>query len=635
MMKKIDINITVGGPQGGGIDTSSNMISRAFAQSGYYVFGVREYHSNIKGRHSYTHVRIKSERPRSLKYPVDFLVALDPDSIFEHLEDIGPGTKIIYDSSIEKAELSQARMIMRDTARKIKETLDEEKFPNTIAGAVQWMKSKGAVPLSIPFNNVVQDAIKEGVPSRYFNTLGAALTLAIAGVDRKYMEESIRLVFAGKDKIIEENVRVVDAAYNYCRNNGLLGETLPYIEHSKRFMITGNDGAAIGKIMGGLRMQTYYPITPASDESTIMEEHNYIKWIDAEASKLKDAGVVVVQTEDEISAATMASGAAVTGTRAATATSGPGFSLMAEAIGFAGIDEIPLVITLYQRGGPSTGLPTRNGQSDLLFAMNTGHGEFPRIVLSSGDVEECIYDSMKALNYAQRYQMPVLHLIDKNLANTTDFVSLIDPKKVPVMAQKLEPHGTNFKRYNLDTKNGISNLGAFGKDIFWMTGDEHDELGHVTEDSDIRDRMMEKRFKKLETADLEIPLEDKAILYGDPKAEITFVTWGSQKGPILDVIDLLKEEGINANLLYLRMFIPFPTKFVKEVLSKAKIIIDVESNYIGQAASVIMANTGINIENRILKYNGRHMTEDEIYQSAIEIIKNKGNKIEKVLKHGA
>ena len=393
--------------------------------------------------------------------------------------------------------------------------------------------------------------------------------------------------------------------------------------NSKRFMLTGNDGAAIGKMMGGLRMQTYYPITPASDESTIMEAHNYIKWVESEASKMKDAGIVVVQCEDELSAVTMATGAAITGTRSSTATSGPGFSLMAEALGFAGIGEIPLVVTLYQRGGPSTGLPTRNGQSDLDFAMHAGHGEFPRIVMSSGDVEECIYDSMNALNYAQRYQLPVIHLIDKNLANTSDLIPSIDEKRVKVTAHKFEKHGLNFKRYDLDTTNGISNLGAFGKDIFWMTGDEHNELGHVTEDTAMRDRMMEKRMQKLVTADNEIPLEDKVVLYGAENADITYVTWGSQKSLLLDTIDELKKEGISANLLYLRMFEPFPSEYVEKVLKKSHLIIDVESNMTGQAAKVIRMNTGIKIENFILKYNGRHMTLDEVLRSTKNIMEKK------------
>jgi 2-oxoglutarate ferredoxin oxidoreductase subunit alpha len=300
------------------------------------------------------------------------------------------------------------------------------------------------------------------------------------------------------------------------------------------------------------------------------------------------------------------------------------------------MDEVPIVITLYQRGGPSTGLPTRNGQSDLLFAMNTGHGEFPRMVISSGDVEECIYDSMNALNYAHRYQLPVIHLIDKNLANTTDLVPDIDLKKVKVN-QAVRPTTTrlSFKRYNLDTENGISEMGYFGNDVFWMTGDEHDEIGHVTEDPLVRDMQMRKRFRKLETALNEIPREEMVLLLGEKNADVTFVTWGSQKGPILDVIDDLKEEGIKANLLYIKMFEPFPEDFVKQVLGKAKLIINVESNMLGQAARIVKLNTGIAIQNNILKYNGRHMTEDEILKAAKEIISGKGKNLIEVLENGA
>ena len=632
----MDLSLTIGGPQGGGIDTSSNMINRAFAEAGYNVFGVREYHSNIKGRHSYNHLRVKEERPRSLKYPVDILVALDPDTIFEHIEDIGEGTKIIYDKSFETSDLAQARLIMRDTAKRIKETLDSASLPNNIKGALELAKKKGGIPMSIPFGEVVTTAISEGPASRYFNTLGSAITLSIAGLEQKFAEAAIKQVFSSKPKAVEDNVKVVAAAYNYALENGMAGEKLKVLPKKKRLLITGNDGSTMGKLMGGLRFQTYYPITPASDESTLMEEHENLQYIQAEKNKLKEGGVVVVQTEDEISAVTMAQGAALTGSRSSTATSGPGFSLMAEGISFAGMDEVPLVITVYQRGGPSTGLPTRNGQSDLLYAMFAGHGEFPRMVISSGDVEECVYDAMSALNYAHRYQLPVIHLIDKNLANTTDFVPDIDLKKVKVN-QAVRPTSTrlSFKRYNLDTENGISEMGYFGNDVFWMTGDEHDEIGHVTEDPVVRDRQMRKRFRKLETALNEIPLEDMVQLLGDKKAEITFVTWGSQKGPILDVIEDLKKEGINANLLYLKMFEPFPSEFVKEVLGKAKMVINVESNMLAQAARILKLNTGIDIGHNILKYNGRHMTEDEILKAAKEIINGEGKKLVEVLENGA
>ncbi len=632
----MDLSLTIGGPQGGGIDTSSNMINRAFAEAGYNVFGVREYHSNIKGRHSYNHLRVKEERPRSLKYPADILVALDPDTIFEHMEDIGEGTKIIYDSSFESSELSQARLIMRDTSKRIKQTLDEANLPNTVQGAIELAKKKGGIPVAVPFGDVVTSAIKDGPAKRYYNTLGSALTLCIAGLEQKFAEEAIRQVFASKPKVVDGNVAVVASAYSYAKENGFLGETLKVLPKVKRFLLTGNDGAAIGKLMGGLRFQTYYPITPASDESSIMEEHEVLHLIDGEKKRLKEGGVVVVQTEDEISAITMAQGAAATGSISSTATSGPGFSLMAEGISFAGMDEVPVVVTVYMRGGPSTGLPTRNGQSDLMFALNTGHGEFPRIVLSSGDVEECVYDSMKALQYAHRYQLPVIHLIDKNLANTTDFIPEIDSKRVKVH-QGNRPSETrlNFKRYNLDTDSGISDFGYLGNDVFWMTGDEHDEVGHVTEDPVVRDMQMRKRFRKLETLVEEIQPEDMAELIGEKETDITFVTWGSQKGPILDVIEDLKQEGISANLLYLKMFEPFPREFVKKVLYNAKLVINVESNFVAQAATVIEQHTAIEIRHNILKYNGRHMTEDEILKTTKDIIEGRTNKAKEVLVNGA
>ncbi len=632
-MENVDLSIVIGGPQGGGIDTASNMISKAFAYSGYNVISVREFHSNIKGRHSYVHLRVKNSQVRSLKYPVDILVALDPDTIFEHHEDISKGTRVLYDSDFETSELSQARMIMRDTSRRIKEMLEAGGHPLNIKGVLEYMRAKGAVPIPVSFGNVVSAAVSDGTPTRYFNTFGAAVTLAVLGIEKNYVEKVIRSVFGNKEKVIAPNIKVVDAAYDYCSKNNLRLKTLADLEMGKKMLLTGNDGSAIGKVIGGLRFQTYYPITPASDESTILEEHEDIKWIDGENSNLITGGVTVVQAEDEISAVNMASGAAMTGTRSATATSGPGFSLMAEAISFAGMDEIPLVVTLYQRGGPSTGLPTRNGQSDLLFALHTGHGEFPRMVISSGDVQECIADSIRALNYAQRYQLPVIHLIDKNLANTTELIDAPDIKDLKIEGPVKSDGKDSFSRFTLDTKDGISPIGYFGKDIFWLTGDEHDEKGHVTEDTWMRDRQMEKRFHKIETAEKEIPVSDMALLFGPSSADVTFMTWGSQKGVMLDVIENLKSKGIKANLLYIKMFDPFPSKYVSEVLNKAKTVIGVESNMTAQACKVIKMNTGISIENLILKYNGRHVTEDEVFDAALRIIKKKEKVV--VLENGA
>ena len=632
-MENVDLSIVIGGPQGGGIDTASSMISKAFAYSGYQVISVREFHSNIKGRHSYIHLRVKNSQVRSVRYPVDILVALDPDTIFEHHEDISKGTRVLYDADFETSELSQARMIMRDTSRRIKEMLESTGHTLNIKGVLEYMKSKGAVPIPVSFGNVVSEAVSDGTPTRYFNTFGAAATLAVLGIDKNYVEKVIRSVFGNKEKVIGPNIKVVDAAYDYCAKNKLRLKNLPDLEMGRKMLLTGNDGSAIGKVIGGLRFQTYYPITPASDESTILEEHEELKWMEGENTNLITGGVTVVQAEDEISAINMASGAAMTGTRSATATSGPGFSLMAEAISYAGMDEIPLVVTLYQRGGPSTGLPTRNGQSDLLFALHTGHGEFPRIVISSGDVKECIEDSVRALNYAQRYQLPVIHLIDKNLANTTELVDIPDGSSLKIQEPDKADGKDAFSRFTLDTKNGISPIGFFGKDIFWLTGDEHDEKGHVTEDTWMRDRQMEKRFLKIETSEKEIPISERAVVIGPSSADVTFMTWGSQKGLVLDVIDALGKKGVKANLLYLKMFEPFPSEFVSEVLKKAKMVIGVESNMTAQACKVIKMNTGIDIENLILKYNGRHVTEDEVMDASLRIIEKKEKVV--VLKNGA
>ena len=622
-MQETDINLLVGGPQGGGIDSAANMISMAFSLAGYNIYGIREFHSNIKGRHSYIHFRIMHERPKSLKYPVDIMVALDPDTLFEHMFDVSKGSKVVYDSAFNGFSLKNARMITSDTSGRIEDELLSMNLTLDIPGVLEYFKKTGIDVIAIPFDKLINENVHNGPSNRYYNTLGAGVTLALVGLDEDHTDEGIKFAFKKKPAVIESNIQVIKAAYDYVAGSSIKTETLPTYPATARMLLTGNDATAIGKLMGGLRFQTYYPITPASDESTLLESHEEMKFLESAGKDLKKAGLVVVQCEDELSAINMANGAALTGTRSATATSGPGFSLMAEGIGYAGMTEIPVVITFYQRGGPSTGLPTRNGQADLMFALNTGHGEFPKIVMSSGDMEECIYDGMKSLNYAQRYQMPVIHLIDKTLANTMDMVPGIDIKKVKIIKYNENTNHENFKRYSLNTKDGISPYGVFGKDIFWMTGDEHNELGHVTEDTAMRDRMMEKRMQKLVTADNEIPLEDKVVLYGSENADITYVTWGSQKSLLLDTIDELKKEGISANLLYLRMFEPFPSEYVEKVLKNSHLIIDVESNMTGQAAKVIRMNTGIKIENFILKYNGRHMTLDEVLRSTKNIMEKK------------
>ena len=259
-------------------------------------------------------------------------------------------------------------------------------------------------------------------------------------------------------------------------------------------LVQGHQGTAIGKMVCGCRFQPYYPITPASDESVYLESNELLT-----VKEDRPGSTVVVQTEDEISAIGMMIGGALTGTRSSTCTSGPGFSLMAEALGWAGINEVPCVITNYQRSGPSTGLPTRHGQDDLLFTINAGHGEFPKIVYASGAIEESFYDTGKCFNYSDVFQVPVIHLLDKFIASSVITCKRFDPEKVNIDRGKLldKIEEKPYKRFKL-TPDGISPRSKLGLEdgIFWNTGDESDEFGHISEDPQVRIQMMDKRLSR-------------------------------------------------------------------------------------------------------------------------------------------
>src|SRR4030066_795485 len=242
--------------------------------------------------------------------------------------------------------------------------------------------------------------------------------------------KSIDTMFEKKLKFAEINKLASNYSYNFATTKfsnfdySLLGIK----KEPQTILVQGHQGTAIGKMVSGCRFQSYYPITPASDESVYLEGHEILDDIEGD----RPGSTIVIQTEDEISAIGMMIGGALTGTRSSTSTSGPGFSLMAEALGWAGINEVPIVITLYQRSGPSTGLPTRHGQEDLMFAVHAGHGEFPKIVYASGGIEESFYDTGRCFNYADVYQIPVIHMMDKFLSSSVVTCKKFDPQKISI-----------------------------------------------------------------------------------------------------------------------------------------------------------------------------------------------------------
>ena len=640
-----------GGPQGSGVDSSANIFAGACALGGLWTFGLREYYSSIKGPHSYFEVRVNSERIRSHVNNVNLLATFDAETLIRHADEVNSGGGILFDPSFSAIEIDKVDTIENPVVLRIKARLARQNLPTNVAGILDEATRRNVRLYPIPYNDIIAktaDQIGEhqlSKVSRIINVLSVSASLALLGLDINYLEESLERTFGSKKKVIEMNE--IGAKMTYDIAKGMTSHPFPYqlrpVQNQSRLLLMGNEAVALGKIVGGCRVQTYYPITPAADESEFIESHENFDLLDG-SQQGKKGSILVTQSEDEIAAITMATGAALTGARAATSTSGPGFSLMVEGLGWAGINEVPVVITQYSRGGPSTGQPTRHEQGDLKFVLSASHGEFPRIVLCSGDLEECFYDATRIFNYAERFQMPAIHLIDKSLANSSATIPQLRSDLVPIQRGKLINNGQSsenkgdYHRFAF-SDDGVSPRAVLGMPgyRFWNSGDEHDTMGHIEEDPDNRIKMMDKRMTKLETAAHEIPEEEKFNLFRSDKkqADATLVSWGSTKGAILDAMRMLDKDGIGVEFLQIRLVSPFPTESVREKLAGANLVIDIEQNYSGQMAAVIAEKTMIDIKNKILKFNGRPMSEDEIYQGVRQIISNPSQNRRVVLTHGA
>ena len=521
-----DIGLIIGGPQGSGLETSAFVLTRAFAESGYNVIADREYHSNIKGKHSYIHMRISIKNRKSLMYPVDMTVAMDAETVFTHFQDVSRGSYFVVDENVFDKTLPKIVSMEIETKNRLSRRLKDLGIDdNSVKSVLKFLENNGVNILSLNYTDLLKEISRKfklslPVASRYLSAIAIGAVTALTGINEEFIFNGIKHRLAGKEEIIKHNMELVRIVIREIENN--VGVPLklarPSSKHKEIMVVTGNDIIAMGKVVGGLRLQTYYPITPAADESFYLESKEILKVNDNILG-----GIVVFQAEDEIAAIASAIGGALAGARAATATSGPGFSLMVEGLGWAGITETPVVITYYQRGGPSTGMPTRGAQSDLLFAIFSAHGEFPKIVLASGDHLEAFYDAVDALNFAEKYQLPVIHLIDKFLANSTATVPLPDFSEISIDRGFLVEDSTNYKRFDKQTI--ISPRAFLGSNaVMWYTGSEHDEKGHTSEDPINRIEMYEKRIRKLEIADKEIPIERRVRLYGHEGSKILLLS---------------------------------------------------------------------------------------------------------------
>ena len=618
------LNWMAGGPQGSGVDTAANIFGKACGYGGLHVFGRREYHSNIKGLHSYFHLRVSQEELLANINDVNLLAAFDAETAVRHIDEVVPEGGVIIDTKDTNTKILSIPTLPPEYKQELALHLKEKNIGETLNDLLENAKQRNVHIFPVPYMNLLsQIGEKLGIPqmskiTRMINVLTIGVSFGLLNYDRQLAEKAVKATFAEKGKIADMNVLALNHAYDYAQENF----KVPF-KHSlektdineERFFLTGNQAVAMGKVLGGCRVQTYYPITPAADESEYLEAHQIMKTRNGE-----EEAIVVIQKQDENAAVNTASGAALTGARSATSTSGPGFSLMVEGLSWAGNNEVPLVITYYQRGAPATGLPTRHGQSDLRFAIHAGHGEFPRIVLASGDIQECFYDAAKVFNLAEKYQMPVIHLLDKAMANCSQTYPVFDYGNFKIergeLLREKDLAGKEYKRF-LFTKTGVSPRVVLGtkNGVHWYTGDEHNEIGHISEERLNRRLMVEKRMKKLELVAKEIPIEDKLKVYGDANSENLVVSWGSPKGAIIEAIEMLKQEGFGLGFLQVRLIHPFPTEEVKRTIEGKKRVINVEDNFSGQLGGIIKEQTGIAPNCQILKYTGRPMTTTEVYEA--------------------
>jgi 2-oxoglutarate ferredoxin oxidoreductase subunit alpha len=567
----------IAGQAGAGVMTTGRLLVKCFTRGGYHAIGYPEYPSLIRGGHNTVQVRI-SDKPihGPLQHP-DLVIALNKDAVFYHMESMASGGMIIYDQLIDVSKFK-----VRD---------DVKMHP-------------------LPLSKLTHEA---GGTEQMKNT--AALGAALAAVDYPFevLEGIMGDEFRRKgEDVIKKNVGAAKAGYDYVKANSIRNhKTVKPLSDKRSVIITGNEAITLGAIRAGCKFYSAYPMTPASTILHYMIENE------------KAFGLVVKQTEDEIAAINYAIGASYAGARAMVGTSGGGFALMVEALGMAAISETPIVVALAQRVGPSTGMPTWTEQGDLRFALHASQGDFPRVVLAPGDVQECFFLSAKAHNLAEKYQLPVIIMSDKNLSESVFSTERFDQSKVEIERGKIArdlpplPPMTRWSRYEL-TEDGVSPRALPGtpNGIHVATSYEHDETGFSSESFGMRVKQVRKRARKLDSLMHEIPAPAR---YGPEKAEITLVGWGSTKLAALDALPMLEKAGITANFVHFTHVFPLDEKAVREALEGAGRLVMLENNSTAQFAGILRQYTGVAMDFHMLKFDGRPFFPEQITEEMVRL----------------
>lgn len=560
-----DLQIGIGGAAGDGLDKAGDTLAKTASRLGLYVSAYNSYQSVIRGGHIWLRVRLGQEKVYSHGDHLNVLIALNQDSIERHAPEVVSGGVVMFNSDKLKCNIA------------LREGVTQAPLP---IGALT--KPFG------PMQPVMQ------------NTVALGALLFLGGLEFDVIAEVLGETFAHKGKpVVDQNVNLARAGYDYAKANFKPLAVKWNFTRKRRPFLTGNEAFAISAVAAGCRFYSAYPMTPASA---------ILHWMATHAER---CGVVVKQGEDELAVANMAIGAGYAGVRSMCGTSGGGFALMTEAIGLAGMIEAPVVIVEVQRGGPSTGIPTKTEQADLNQVYGASQGDFPRVIIAPSDVADCYASTVEAFNLADKYQLSVILISDLLLSEHPETIEPDEmPAEVPIdrgaLVTSWDTAKGRYKRYAF-TKDGVSPraLPGTANTIHVAPSDDHDEEGVLISDiftnTALRRKISEKRMKKMDTLMKDLPAPK---LEGPSDAEVTLISWGSSRGVVHEAIALLAAAGVRANQLHFKYLLPFHAREAKEILSRAKRTICIEANATGQFARHLRAETGFSVSDHYLKYDG-------------------------------
>ena len=585
-----DVQIKIGGEAGFGIKAAGQMLARCFVHGGLHTFDLTEYPSLIRGGHNAYQVRVSPDPLFSHVLAVDVLVALDQETVSRHLDEVVTGGALVFD-------------------------------PKTVdRGSFSARKDVCAIPISC--EQIVKEAGGQPVMR---NVAALGVVLGLLDFPLSYLADSLRAQFARKaPEIAEQNITIATAGWDRGAHAdcSFPVRLTPLSDPTGRLLVDGNEAIGLGALAAGLGMYCAYPMTPASSLLHFMAAHE------------EETGVVVKHTEDEIAAMNMVVGAAFGGARAMCATSGGGFSLMVEGFGLAGVSESAVVVGVFTRPGPATGMPTWTEQSDLRFVMHAAQGEFPRVVLAPGDRVDAFELTWKAFNLADQLQTPVIVLGDTYLCDNHESVEPSDLAAVTVDRGRLVTEGAisdhpealsdegTYLRYKL-AGDGVSVRAIPGVEgaLQVVNSYEHDEYGYGAqgEEASVRMAQMDKRMSKFKLAGTLVP---PPALFGVPpsEAEISIVVFGTTKGPVRSAMEWLEREGTKVAMLQVVTVWPFPADQVATFIDASKRTMIVEGNHDGQLEGLIRQECLRSVDWPIHRYDGRPFSPEQIYHTVKEVL---------------